>query len=90
VWGSVRPAHFMALDGDGPQTATLQLQAGGHGPYTTIRTFNAAGYFDVRIPFAKSGNLRLAYTFPASDPFLPVGVAGTTAHSRIVKLALSG
>ena len=90
VWGSARPAHFMAIDGNGPQTVAIQLQTGGHGSYRTVRTVNAGGYFDVRIPFTRSGNVRLAYRYPSSDPFLPVGFAGTTAYSRVVRVTLSG
>jgi hypothetical protein len=86
VWGSARPAPFMTRDGPGPQSVAIQLQAGGHGPYATLRTLNATGYFDVRLTFAHSGNLRLAYRYPATDPFLPIGFAGTTADSRIVKV----
>jgi hypothetical protein len=90
VWGNVRPAPFMARDGQGPQSVAIQLQAGGRGSYTTIRTVNAGGgYFDVHVNFTQSGNLRLAYTYPAGDPFLPVGVAGTTAHSRTVRVKLT-
>ena len=81
----------MALDGNGPQTVAIQLQADGRGAYKTIRTVNAGGgYFDVRMPFTTSGNLRLAYTYPAGDPFLPVGFAGTTAYSRTVRVKLTG
>lgn len=90
VWGSARPAPFMARDGQGPQSVALQLQAGGHGSYRTIRRLNAGGYFDVRIPFTKSGNVRLAYRYPSSDPFLPVGFGGETAYSRVVKVTVSG
>ncbi|HEX3830720.1 MAG TPA: hypothetical protein VHW04_02055 [Solirubrobacteraceae bacterium] len=89
VWGSARPAPFMARDGQGPQTVAIQLQTGGHGAFKTIRTLNATGYFDVHQAFTRSGNVRLAYTYPATDPFLPVGFAGTTAYSRIVKLQVS-
>jgi hypothetical protein len=89
VWGSARPAHFMARDGNGPQTVTIQFQAGAGGPYRTVRTLTANGYFDVRVPFTRSGNLRLAYTYPSTDPFLPVGFVGTTAYSRTVKLTVS-
>ncbi len=89
VWGNSRPAQFMALDGDGPQSVAIELQPGGQGPYQTISTITTPGYFDVHVPFAHGGNLRLAYQFPVSDPFLPVGVAGTTAYSRIVKVTVS-
>src|SRR5664279_5021051 len=64
VWGSARPAPFMARDGQGPQSVAIQLQAGGHGAYRTIRRLNAGGYFDVRTPFTQSGNVRLAYRYP--------------------------
>jgi hypothetical protein len=89
LWGNARPAPFMALDGDGTQTLAIQLQAGGRGAYRTIRTVPATGYFDVRVAFPRGGNVRLAYRYPSSDPFLPVGVAGTTAYSRIVKVKVS-
>jgi hypothetical protein len=90
VWGSARPAHFMAIDGNGPLTVAIQLQTGGQGTYKTIRMVNADGYFDVHLNFTRGGNLRLAYTYPASDPFLPVGFAGTTAYSRTVKVTVTG
>ncbi len=32
--------------------------------------------------------LRLAYTYPASDPFLPLSTAGTTIYSRLVKITV--
>jgi hypothetical protein len=89
VWGNARPAPFMARDGQGTQSVAIQLQAGGHGPYKTLRTLNATGYFDVRLNVARGGNLRLAYRYPATDPFLPVGFAGTTAYSRVVKVKVS-
>jgi hypothetical protein len=92
VWGSARPAHFMARDGDGSQTVRIQFQAGGHGSYTTVRTLPANSnnnYFDVRVPFTKAGNLRLAYTYPKTDPLLQLGYAGTTAYSRIVKVSIA-
>jgi hypothetical protein len=68
----------------------IQLQAGGHGLYQTIRTVKAGSYFDVRIRFTKSGNLRLAYRYPASEPFLPVGFAQTTATSRTMRVRVLG
>lgn len=88
VWGEARPARFMARDGHGPQTVAIQLQAGGRGAYTTVRTVSATGYFDVHLTFARGGNVRLAYRYPDSDPLLPMGLAGTTAYSRTVKVTV--
>jgi hypothetical protein len=87
LWGEARPAHFMNLDTDQGQTVEIQLQAGGQGAFQTIKTVNANGYFDLHMAFASSGNVRLAYTYPAAtDPFLPVGIAGTTIDSRSVAI----
>jgi hypothetical protein len=88
IWGSARPARFMARDGHGPQSLEIQFQAAAAGAYRTVRTVAANGYFDVRVPFTRSGNLRLAYTYPSTDPFLPVGLSGTTAYSRTVKVTV--
>jgi hypothetical protein len=46
----------------------------------------AGGYFDVHTKLATGGNVRLAYTYPSSDPFLPVGTAGSTVYSRNVTI----
>ena len=91
VWGCVRPAHFMALDTDEVQTVAIQLQPDGHGPFQTLATVPASsvnGYFDVRLRFATSGSVRLAYTYPATDSLLPPGFEGMTIHSREVKIAV--
>jgi hypothetical protein len=72
VWGSVRPAPFMALDGGDPQTVAIQLQCGGHGPFSTLKTVTLSspeGYFDVSVAFPASGKVRLAYAFPAATRF---------------------
>jgi hypothetical protein len=87
LWGEARPAHFMNLDTHTGQTVAIQLQAGGHGAFTTVKTVSANGYFDIHMAFASSGNVRLAYTYPAAaDSLLPVGVAGTTIDSRSVAI----
>jgi len=36
--------------------------------------------------FATSGTVRLAYTYPRSDPFLPLGTAGSTVYTRNVSI----
>jgi hypothetical protein len=87
VWGEARPAHFMNLDSRQIQTVDVQFQAGGRGAYKTVDTVRANGYFDVHVKFPSAGNVRLAYTYPLTDPFLPVGVVGTTLNSRVVKIS---
>ena len=76
-----------------PPTVAIQMQKGGHGDWTTLQTEKVAkstGYFDVHAKLPYSGNLRLAYTYPRSEPFLPTGVAGSTIYSRTVSVKLSG
>ncbi len=85
VWGDARPAPFMSRDRNGPQSVQIQLQSRGRGRYQnvdTVRINRSGGYFDTKLKFKASGNLRLAYKYPSADPFLPVGVAGTTIYSR--------
>jgi hypothetical protein len=89
VWGCARPAHFMELDTDVPQTVAIQFQRDGRGPFETLATVPAAsvnGYFDVHVRFPTSGAVRLAYTYPTADPLLPPGFEGMTIHSRVVKV----
>jgi hypothetical protein len=86
VWGEARPAYFMNLDSHQGQTVTIQFQAGGHGAFQTVQKVNANGYFDIHTKFNTSGNVRLSYTYPAQDTFLPVGVPGTTITSRSVAI----
>jgi hypothetical protein len=86
VWGEARPAHFMNLDTGQTQSVAIQFQAGGQGAFTTVQTVNSNGYFDVHLKFPSSGEVRLVYSYPSSDMFLPVGVAGTTIASRSVSI----
>ncbi len=90
VWGEVRPAQFETLDTGHAQQAQIQFQAaGGGGAFVTIEQLEVSrGYFDVHLRFRAGGNLRLAYTYPASDPFLPIGTAGTTVYSRVVSITV--
>ena len=69
------------------------MQKRGHGDWTTIQTVRVStctGYFDIHPKLPYSGNLRLAYTYPRSQPFLPTNVAGSTIDSRTVKVTISG
>jgi hypothetical protein len=78
IWGDARPAPFMAADTNTPQTVSIQLNG---KTIDTVTVRGSTGYFDVRVKFPKSGNVRLAYTYPAGDLFLPVGYSGTV-YSR--------
>ncbi|MGH2888754.1 MAG: hypothetical protein ACRDNJ_03905 [Solirubrobacteraceae bacterium] len=83
VWGAARPAPFMSRDGDGPQRVSIQLNG------RTVRTItvrSSTGYFDVHMRFPHGGTVRLAYTYPASDAFLPVSTAGQTVYSRSFRI----
>ena len=82
VWGEARPAHWTAKDAKRKQSVQVQFQAHGKGKWKTVTTVHSNTYFDVRPRFSTSGRVRLRYTYPKSDPFLPTGVAGTTIVSR--------
>ena len=85
IWGAVRPAPFALLDGYGGQLASIQLKSGA-GAYRTLKTFlvtRSGGYFDLHMRFPSSGTVRIAWTYPAADPFLASpNVAGQTIYSR--------
>jgi hypothetical protein len=86
VWGEARASKFMQTDTKQSQPVQIQFQPNGHGAWTTLQTINAAGYFDVHVKIPSSGNLRLSYTYPQTDPFLPVGFAGSAVESRTIKI----
>jgi len=92
VWGDARPAHFAQLDTGTPQTAQIEFQPGSTGAFTNlgppVNITNPAGYFDVRVKFPGSGTVRLAWTYPKTDPFLPVSALGSTVFSRLVQVTL--
>jgi hypothetical protein len=83
VWGDARPANFESHYS--AQSVQIQLQEKGQGAFNTVKTVKitkSGGYFDLHMKFSSSGNVRLAYTYPANDPLLPFGVAGSTIDSR--------
>jgi hypothetical protein len=83
LWGAVRPAPFMTRDGSGTPAVAVQLNG------QTIKTLNpsgSGGYFDVHMAFPKSGSVRLAYTYPSSNPFLPTSDLGHTVFSRAINI----
>jgi hypothetical protein len=90
IWGGARPA---AHAGSGPRTVSIQMRSAAHRAWTTVRTVRASprtGYFDIRMKLPYSGSLRLAYTYPQTEPFLPPKVGGSTIYGRTVKVTVTG
>jgi hypothetical protein len=94
VWGGARPGAFAAsAPGSGAPTVAVQEQTYPQSSWTRIRTVAvspATGYFDVRMRIADTGKLRLAYTYPPNEPFLPDNVAGKTIYGRAVTVTVTG
>ena len=85
IWGAAHPAPFVAKDGAGTPTISIQLNG------QTIKTLNvtgSGGYFDTKLRFPKSGTVRLAYTYPSTDSFLPMADLGRTVFSRSFKITV--
>jgi hypothetical protein len=88
VWGCVRPARYAIFETGQPQTAQIEFAPRPEGAYVPVQTVTVSDpsdcYFEVRMPFAASGTVRLAYTYPAASP----GVGGTTVYSRSVAVVV--
>lgn len=97
VWGCVRPAHYASVDTGGtPQRVQIQFQRGSHGAFRTLRTVtitNSRGYFDLRLRFAASGSVRLAWSYPPNAPLLTPSLLSpgqsNTVYSRTVRVNVS-
>lgn len=92
VWGCARPAHSEHAVTGQPQAVQIQFQRGSRGSFTTLRTLTVSdsrGYFDLRVTLPESGTVRVAYTYPATDPFLPTTALGVTVYSRYQKVSIS-
>ena len=66
MWGDVRPAHFAP----GTQYAYVQFAGGNSGHFSTIKRLrigSSRGYLDVRIKFPSSGQVRIAWSYPAGQ-----------------------
>jgi hypothetical protein len=88
VWGGARPAAFATTE---VPIVSIQMQPQTGGSWTTIQTVKVSrstGYFDQRLVLPHTGRLRLAYTYPDSEPFLPLKVVGSTIHSRTVDVTV--
>jgi hypothetical protein len=79
VWGEARPARY---GGHTPAAVAIQFQANGKGAWKTVQKVKSKGYFSVKVKFPSTGNVRLAYAYPKSDPLLPIGLAGTVTVGR--------
>jgi hypothetical protein len=79
VWGAARPAKY---GGKTPAAVAIQFQANGKGAWKTVQKVKSKTYFSAKVKFPSSGNVRLAYAYPKSDPLLPIGLAGTVTVGR--------
>jgi hypothetical protein len=86
VWGDLRAAHFYR-----GQTVNIQFASGSSSSFKTVKALkvtNSTGYFDLHMKFPGSGTVRLSWTYPKTDPLLPITALGATVFSRHVKLTL--
>jgi hypothetical protein len=93
VWGCLRPARYAILDGSAPQTVSIQYATGSGHPFKTVATATVNNpnncYFDSRVTFPGSGNVRLQWQYPANDPLLgPFTASQGTITSRTVQISL--
>jgi hypothetical protein len=87
IWGGARPAGYARLDTGLPQSVQVQFQRGSTGAWQTIDTAaitNPRGYIDVHLALPASGAVRLAWSYPATDPLLGDG----TVYSRTVNVTV--
>jgi hypothetical protein len=78
VWGDVRPAHLTAS----PAQVAVQFRSGSRGAFVTVSQVtppNRRGYFDVRVKFPASGQVRLAWRPPAG-PVLTSRTVSISVH----------
>ena len=57
VWGSARPAHFAK----GTQKVQIRFRSGSKGDFKTLKTVtlhNKRGYFDIKMSFPSSGQVK--------------------------------
>jgi hypothetical protein len=75
LWGCVRPAPSAAKETGAVQRVSIEYRPGASGRFETVRTVaigDPHGYFDVQLKFDRSGQVRLAWSYPH----------GPTIHSR--------
>jgi hypothetical protein len=92
IWGGLRPAPYMRLDTGSAQVIQIQFQRGSSGSFTTLASLtinDPRGYFDLRTTLPASGTVRLAWTYPSTDPLLPTDALGVTVYSRSQKVRVT-
>ena len=93
VWGCVRPAHNATVDTGQAQYVEIQFARGSSGSFrnlTSLRITNSDGYFDTRINFPSSGQVRLAWEYPQGDTLLadPLLPGQSWIYSRTMSITL--
>jgi hypothetical protein len=81
VWGCVRPSHYVQVDRGALQRVRIELAPLSGGPFKSlgeVTITNPQGYFDARVRFPSSGNVRLAWSYPR----------GPTVYSRTVAITV--
>jgi hypothetical protein len=86
IWGEARPAHWTGTT-KRPQSVAVQFRAHSRGAWKTVATVKSDTYFERHQKLGSAGEVRLRYTYPKSDPFLPAGVGGVSIVSRTVKVS---
>jgi hypothetical protein len=88
VWGAARPAPFARRATGQTQFAYIQLNG---RTVKAVRITNGRGYFDVRVKFPSSGQVRVAWQYP-NNPTLgdPLGNAplGHFIYSRTTNISI--
>jgi hypothetical protein len=87
LWGCARPSGLAGFGGTGTQTVAIQLSS-SDGSFKTVETVpitNPRGYFDVRVVFPTSGDVRLAWSYPPS----PASLDSAPVYSRLVHVDIS-
>ena len=93
VWGAVRPANFARINTGKAQFAQIQFASGGSANFRTIKSVkitNGRGYFDVKVKFPSSGQVRIAWQYPnqawASNSY--INSQGQTIYSRTTGISI--
>ncbi len=85
VWGNVRPAHFAT---GSQRTAWIQFAIGSSGAFRNVRgvRVNGNGYFDVRVKFPSTGQVRIAWQYPpgSTSLFNSLGASQNWIYSRVL------
>ena len=84
IWGAARPAPFMKKDGAG-SPASRSSSTARRSRRSNV-TGQRGGYFDVKLKFPTSGTVRLAYTYPTTDPSCRRRTSARRSYSRSFKI----